>query len=344
VRYAAENTGLTTKTGGNWSVWNTSPSAGHGATIDYGVLDELFKDKDGRREQAMRPAMATRHDAQKSWCSTAGEEGSVILSRKVAAGREATRNQTGEGICYFEWSAERDDDPEDPATWRACMPALGLTITERTVRAALEESRQTDPTLAEFQRAWLNIPKVDAAAAGLIPPELWAAVNAPTYRPAASVVLAVDARREGDDGATIVACDAAGVVEVVEYHAGPTDWLRARLVDLAERHRAAVVVDVSGPVGYLAGELTSRNVEVVEYRQRDTCHASQAFRIAVADRSVSVRTHDRLTAAVEDCAIRPVGDSWMWSRSTLTDASPLLAASLAYTHATTTATVSPFIM
>lgn len=344
TRFAAENTGLETVNDGNWSVWSSSEAAGHGQTIDLGVLDELFKDQDGRREQAMRPAMATRADGQKLWCSTAGDEKSVILARKVAAGRDAVRRGVNEGIAYFEWGADPEADPEDPVTWRGAMPALGHTVTERTIQAALAESKSTDPSLAEFKRAWLNVAKGEAANTGPIPMSLWVEVSRPDVKPSKQVTFGVDAKKDGD-GAAIVAADVDGRLEVVEWRPGGVEWLESRVVALCMKHKAKAAVDVGGPVGYLAPRLKSEyGLDVIEFGTRDMCHASQTFRVAVADKLVRVRANEALTAAVEHAAIRPVSESWMWSRSTVVDASPLLAASIAYTAATRATLLTPVVM
>lgn len=150
LRGAAE-TALVFKNDSRLEVLATSEEAGHGRTLDQGVIDEAFADEDDRREQALLPAMSTRPDAQLFVFSTMGTQKSTYLNRKVEAGRAAVLAGLTTGIAYFEWSAADDADPDDPATWWSCMPALGHTISEATVRHA----RQTMPD-GEFRRAYLN--------------------------------------------------------------------------------------------------------------------------------------------------------------------------------------------
>lgn len=150
LRGAAE-TAIEFRGGSRLEVLASAEEAGHGRTIDQGVIDEAFADEDDRREQAILPAMATRPDAQLFVFSTMGTQRSTYLNRKVATGRAAAEEGLTFGIAYFEWSAPLDADPDDPETWHACMPALGYTITEDTVRHA----RQT-MTDGEFRRAMLN--------------------------------------------------------------------------------------------------------------------------------------------------------------------------------------------
>ena len=68
---------------------STSISAGHSKTLHQAVLDEIWHDADGRREQGLGPSMLTMADAQLLMCSTAGTDASVILDRYMRLGREA---------------------------------------------------------------------------------------------------------------------------------------------------------------------------------------------------------------------------------------------------------------
>lgn len=150
LRGAAE-TAIEFRNGSRLEVLASAEEAGHGRTLDQATIDEAFADEDDRREQGILPAMATRADAQLFVFSTMGTGRSAYLNRKVAAGRAAVEAGTTVGIAYFEWSAEDDADPDDPATWWATMPALGHTITEATVRHA-----RLTMTDGEFRRAYLN--------------------------------------------------------------------------------------------------------------------------------------------------------------------------------------------
>jgi phage terminase large subunit-like protein len=129
---------------------STDEGAGHGETLDLAVLDECWK-LEASSEQAVRPAMATRANAQ-LWClSTAGTERSVFWRSKVDQGRAVAQLGVAEGLYYAEWSAADDADVTDPATWPAFMPALGHTITQETVAKDLAAM-----PLSEWRRAYAN--------------------------------------------------------------------------------------------------------------------------------------------------------------------------------------------
>jgi phage terminase large subunit-like protein len=122
--------------------------SGHGDTLDLGVIDEAWAQEDDHLEQAMRPAMMTR-DAQLWIVSAAGTEKSTYFKGKVDDGRARAQMGLTDTGCYIGYSFADDEDPEDPATWRRRMPALGITVTEETVKADLDLM-----DLAEFRRAY----------------------------------------------------------------------------------------------------------------------------------------------------------------------------------------------
>jgi phage terminase large subunit-like protein len=157
VRKTTGNEAILWRNGSRHGIESTTEKAGHGPTLDLGVIDEAFAHVDSRGEQAFKPAMITRPSPQLLVCSTAGTLKSVYLRGKVDAGRIRTDLGTAESVAYFEWSAPDESDPADPETWRACMPALGIVradgtgITEATIRAEFESME-----LPDFRRAYLN--------------------------------------------------------------------------------------------------------------------------------------------------------------------------------------------
>jgi phage terminase large subunit-like protein len=122
----------------------------HGDTLDLGVIDEAWSQRDATIEQALKPAMLTRPAAQLFILSTAGTEFSSYFRGKVDEGRARCETGVIGSSAYFGWSAPDDADPGDPVTWRRCMPALGTTITEEVVAADFETM-----ALPEFRRACL---------------------------------------------------------------------------------------------------------------------------------------------------------------------------------------------
>jgi phage terminase large subunit-like protein len=146
----------------------------HGDTLDLAVIDEAWAQRDDTIEQAVKPAMMTREHAQLFVVSTAGDETSAYFRGKVEDGRTAAELGLTDTSAYVGYSAPDDADPADPATWRACMPALGYTVTEKTVHADF-----TTMDLAEFRRAYLcQWPEVAKPGWGVISQDAWNAVAA----------------------------------------------------------------------------------------------------------------------------------------------------------------------
>jgi phage terminase large subunit-like protein len=174
VRKSNGSEAVVWRNGSLYGIDAATETAGHGPVVDLGEIDEAWAHEDDRGEQAMSPAMITRPSSQLLVASTAGTARSVYWYRKVLAGRSSYATSTS--TAYFEWSADDDEDPEDPATWWRCMPALGFTIAEATIAAELARAKRSGK-LDLFRRAYLNqwveIPVLDEGGAKVIPLEWW---------------------------------------------------------------------------------------------------------------------------------------------------------------------------
>jgi hypothetical protein len=338
------------RNGSSHGIESNTEKAAHGQTLDMGVIDEAFAQTDERLEQAFKPAMITRPQPQLWFLSTAGTAQSVYLRQKVEAGRAMVESGSSGSMCYFEWSApgahdpEGAADPEDPATWWACMPALGHTVTEAAVRAELESMK-----LPEFRRAFLNQWPDDA-------PEEWLVITEPSWRAVTDLdseivgpmALCADVTPDRSAGSIAVAGlrkDGLVHVEIIDARPG-TSWMVERIKDLNDRYKpCAVVVDVAGPAGSLLAGLEAAGVEVVKPTAREVAQACGSFydavmppKAAVGDWVPTLRHLDQpeLSSALSGAQRRPLGESWAWARKGLSvDISPLVAATLAvWGHAT----------
>lgn len=321
VLRAAGNEGIIFKGGSRIDVLATTEAAGHGRTVDLAVIDEAFSDTDDRREQALLPAMATRAAGQLLVVSTMGTEASTYLNRKIESGRAAIADNADGGIAYFEWSAESDADIDDPATWWSCMPALGFTINENTVRHARQTMSEGD-----FRRAMLNQKTISDER--VIPLSSWSAAVSDGVAPEGRLKFGLDVNPERSSAA-IAAGDAEMRGELVEHRPG-VGWVVDRVVELAQRWNAPVALDAYGPAGSLADEIESRGVRVERYAGREMAYACGSFFDALADQRVQIRRHPALDAASAGARRRTSGDSWTWARRDADcDVSPLVALTLA---------------
>jgi phage terminase large subunit-like protein len=302
----------------------STAKAGHGLTVDLAVLDEAFSYQDARTEQALRPAMMTRPNPQFWVVSTAGApHTSPYLLERVERGRQAAEAGLTTGLCFFEWSAPDDAEPDDPETWRACMPALGHTVTEGVVETALRSMARR-----EFERAYLNR-WVTSMGDPAIPLDVWTALAEPDAPRPESVVLAVDVA-PGSSSATIAAAgeiDGTLYVSVLEHGPG-TDWLLPRLRSLVAEYRPAEVIADAKAAGPLLAPFS--DARITETSATDMAVGCSFLLDLVKNGRIRHRGERELLVAIDGAAKRPLGDSWAWSRrNSGVDITPIVSVTLA---------------
>lgn len=315
---------LELRNGSYFELSATTETAGHGKTIDLAIIDEAFALTDNRLEQAFKPAMVTRPSAQMWVVSTAGTGDSTYLNGKVERGRAAVESGLTDGVAFFEWSAPDGADPVDPETWRACMPALGHTVDESTIR-----SNQLSMDEGEFARAFLNR-WTTAKASPPIDPGAWSAATAADAVLAGRLVVGVDVAPDRRR-ASIVVSDGV-TVELIRSGA-IVDELAEAIIGVCERNRdiAAVWLDPAGPAGSLVPDLESAGLTVESVTARTMGQACAAFHDAVVGGRLSHRADARFDVAVGAAGKRRLGDLWLWNRSSTTaDITPIVAATLAF--------------
>jgi phage terminase large subunit-like protein len=177
IRRGSGSEALVFKNGSLLGLVSNTQTSGHGDNLDLGVIDEAWAQTDDHLEQAMRPAMMTR-DAQLWVVSAAGTEASAYFRGKVEDGRARAEMGVTENGCYIGYSFADDEDPADPAVWRRRMPALGITVSEETVRTDYELME-----LPEFRRAYgCQWPDVAKPGWGVIGEDTWGAAAVPQGR------------------------------------------------------------------------------------------------------------------------------------------------------------------
>jgi phage terminase large subunit-like protein len=134
-------------TGSRCRVISADETAAHGQTVNLGVLDEAWSLNE-TAEQAVRPAMVTRSNAQLWVCSTAGPAKSLWWRDKVQTGRESVEAGRTEGLAYFEWSADPGADLTDPTVLRSFHPAVDLTIDIATLQSDIAAMSPTEAARA----------------------------------------------------------------------------------------------------------------------------------------------------------------------------------------------------
>jgi hypothetical protein len=332
------------------SMWlpgsTTGKTGGTGDSLDLGVIDEAWSREDFRTELGMRPAMMTRPWRQLWIVSMIPGPSRVkpdewpFLRKKRELGRLLVESGQRSGTAIFDFCAPSGLDPSDPATWYTALPGLGRTVSERVVRADLENPGFP---LADFCAEYLGWPD-DEVGGGwrVISEQEWTDHARPGEEMAGQVALGVWV--PPDRGWACVA--AAGMrrwrgklVEITgsasrnewDYRRG-TGWVLPRLKDLDARQQPVVIVtndralwDQAEREGLKvhraqAGDIASGaamlfdGVSGADEAGRDVFHLDQR------EAGVAVR------AAVK----RTQGQAWVWdSDHEEVDVSPVGAFSLA---------------
>lgn len=316
-----------------------SRTAGHGDTIDDGDIDEAFSQEDDTVEGAMRPAMATRTNAQLWVISTAGDGRSKYLWRKVLAGRAACESGEHGRVAYLEFSAPDDADPGDPDVWWSCMPALGITIPEEFIQGEWERAqRKGQEGVDTFRRAYLNQwPEVpildDDARFRVISSELWSSIEDIFHRPTGPLryALDVDSNARGEEWCSIGCSDGVHLEDVTPPEQGAgTAWV----VDAVKRKRDVVgelLIDPTGPARKLIAPLEQAGIALKKMTANEVSSSAMTLVDRVSQRQARHNGQPKLTRAVAGVARRDVGDgAFKFSRThSVDDISPLNAVSFA---------------
>jgi hypothetical protein len=312
----------------------------HGKQSDLVWVDEAWAFEALRGDdllQAIGPTQATRPGAQVVITTAAGDVASTWLIAQLRQARAAqdAGDHTDVLVEYGVPDDLDDDAAADPDTVAAYHPAVGITIDATYLHAERRRLGRLG-----FVRAYgcrQVIPDPNALTAGAFDRTLWESVRwgdpiPDTDRLAFGVEVAHDRK-----SAAIVAASSSGVLEVIESRAG-TAWVAARAIELAGRHRARVVIDVSGPSATVAEAITTagHHRTLITLSGVDACTAAATLSDAVTDTDSAprarVRQHPDLDAAVRSASPRRVGDRWTWDRRDDNGApvAPLLAAAFAW--------------
>jgi hypothetical protein len=310
----------------------TTLKSGHGKTLDLGVIDEAFAQIDYRTEQAMRPAMITRRDAQLWVVSTAGDATSIFLNQKIAENRDRLENdaKAPSRIAYFEWSAHPDADPESEETWQSCMPALGHTQHLSDIRAEFEGMA----SLRDFKRAFLNITDEGAAADQVFDPEDWRATgtdNSWLVGPRAFALDITNDRSWASVGWAGKNAEGFDHHELIKHERG-THWIIPFLADKLRRNNTNQIAVVAGSqAATMQDDLEAAGFEVLLLSRADYAAACARYHDGIVQHSSVHLAHGQvpLDIAVAGAAWS-INDARTWSRSkSTTDISPLVVCTVA---------------
>jgi hypothetical protein len=195
------------------------------------------------------------------------------------------------------------------------------------IEAVREAANTNSPEI--FTKEWLNVwPAREAVA--VIDVDLWDSLARTDITIGNKIVLGVDISRERDKSSIA----ASGLVkektpvEIIEAKDG-ANWVLPRLIEIAKKWNAPVVIDNGSPASSMIGELENAGVGVISVGLRDYARACGSFYDAVQAKSICHLDDPNLRQAIVGSSKRALGDSWAWSRNSTNNITPLVAATLA---------------
>jgi hypothetical protein len=331
-----------------------SKSSGRGFSANCVIFDEAYELGDDEMS-AILPTLSAQRNPQLWYGSSAGMETSVQLARVWRRIRKAVASGvTDPSLAGFEWAADTctvfcrpgcadHDRLSDPVVWAKTNPALGIRHangTELTGGFIANELATMDPDA--FARERLSVgdyPADEAEKWAVIGEDQWKVLADEGSRSRDPVAFAVEVGPERRMAAVATAglrADGRLHVEVVDHEPG-TDWVPARVAELAHKWRpCAIVMDPGSHAGALIEAVEQAGAEVVKpFGARDAAQACGQFYDAVLQKDLrhmgnASRHGGALTAALAGARTRRLGDQWAWDRvNAVVDISPLTAVTLA---------------
>ena len=317
--------GLELHTGQRLKFIARSKSSGRGFSAPCVIFDEC-QDLPAAVTSASVPALSAMPNPKLIYSGSAppaADEASAQVRRL----RRRARSETPGRLSWLEFASEPDVDPADVEAIARVNPAYGVRIQAETVREELDGDLTPEGYLCERMGVW----PLEADELGVFDEGAWEQAADPGSQATDPVEWAIDTSPDRKWTSVAVAgtrVDGFLHGEVVYHEAGT-----AGVVDWVSERTNRVVIDPASPAGSLIDEFVARGVEVVSTTPRDMAQACGAIADAVSEGLFRHRDQPVLNAAVAIAAIRPLSDSWAWSRKSPGDISPLVALTLAVSAA-----------
>ena len=143
---------VTMPDGSRWFVRAANNSVAHGMSNDLIVADEIWDIGTSVIDGGCLPSQRARRSPLMSCWSTAGTEASTAMQRWREQGLRSIDRGEPSSLYFAEWSPPPDVSPMDSRAWGWANPALGKTLTLKTIEAESE-----NPDRASFLRASCNL-------------------------------------------------------------------------------------------------------------------------------------------------------------------------------------------
>lgn len=250
--------------------------------------------------------------------------------------------------CWLEWSADMDDDIDDPVTWAKANPSFGIRI---SLEACVDDRAAMDDEQFAMERLGMWASRHGR---GVIPAPSWATQEDAHSFPSSCHTLGIEV---GPDQAW-ASIALAGQRDDGDWHVELDDdqhtrgrgvaWLTPSVENLVEKNPQlrAVVADVAGPIKPLLIERNGRyflkrddgglGVEITPLKVSELGAGCSLVLAGVVTGGLWHLGQPQLTAAALGAGKRPLGDTgmWVWSRRmSESDITPIQAGTYALTGA-----------
>jgi hypothetical protein len=338
------NEGIELKNGQRIKFATRTGGGGRGFTADLVIWDEAMILSEAM-QGATLPTLSTVPNPQ-VWYTGSAVNQQVHQHGQVFA-KVRDRAITGKGagrLLFAEWSADTSleallDDPslmDNQERWAEANPSLGIRISRTYIQT--ERDALTDLNFAVERLSIGDWPDPDGTSQRIISKEAWSACGSDDTGIVQSPTYAVDVQ-PGFKSAAIAAAGQNAAdnthVEIIEHRDGAR-WVTDRMKEIVARNGGKVIIDPKSPAGALIKDLKDTGVDVHEATTNEYTAACSLFLARVTDKTLRYPApQPELTGALNGAGIRPVGDSWAWSRKASdVDISPLVAGTLAQWGAT----------
>lgn len=326
ISYINGSERLYMKNGSSYGIVTPNDKGARGLSLNLMVIDEALTHPLSLLA-SLQPTLATRRSGQLWIVSNAGIPGRSQLLEHFRTVAHTRIDDRSTQLAWFEWSPRQDKfDYLDEAVWREAIPTLdqknGVLLD-----AVREAAHTSSPEI--FTKEWLNVwPAVEAVQ--VIPTDLWDGLARTDVTVGKEVVLGVDISPVRDKSAIAVSGLVNGLtpVEIVEAKDG-ANWVADRLIEIAKRWKAPVVIDQGAPASSLIVQLENAGIQVISLGLRDYARACGSFYDAVQARTICHLDDPNLRQAIIGSSRRALGDSWAWRRHDTNNITPLVAATLA---------------
>ncbi len=277
--------------------------------------------------EAIRPTLAEFDGHGQMWVlSNEGKDPGGWLAKLKEQGRAAVDAGHTSGICYVEYSISDDEDPSDPAVWRAHHPSLGFNLTEHALQRELDAMGEE-----AFAREYLNRESKHLSRHVLTLEDYQrVATSTPPPQPGPGFALTYDTTWDRSSSTVLAAWhhDTQLHLEIMDRRPGAL-WVDDYVYDVSNRRSTMVGCDSGSPAHAATRNLQHRGAHVDLMTTPDYAAACAELLSMIQAGRVTVTANEAFEHAMRSATRRPVGDRWVWDRRTDHDIAPLTAATVA---------------